>query len=429
MSRETRVRAGVLAVSLFVCAFARAQSRPQIAVMDLEAKNVDKVLADSATDVVTNGLRELRVFRVISRSEIKQMLTIDRERQSVASGCSESSCLTEIGSALGARYLIVGSITGINKEKGPYTLRVQLFDMNKAVVASEQLRQDLKSGKEVVDAAPNVAVAVVRPILDKEQGFLELVARENGCNVTIDGRLVGVTPLRVTSLGWGPHRVVVEKTGFIAWAKDVQVEKNQATTEAVSLIPSPDFIDGYKARNRILRYGAYGTTVLAAAGFAAAAYLQFAKIDPTFERFKDLGAAWNAPDKSGILEGACTTAFNRDASAKGNPGPPTADIKSSMDACYRYADSLAKAGAGHVTNARIATGVGVASAVGATYLWLSGEDPGRYDAFIGSGSEPAKAAPADKPTEKPSDKAATPSPKATVFPIQGGGVAALVFAF
>ena len=78
--------------------------------LDLEAKGVEKSTAETLTDIVTVSLKKLGgVFDVISRSDIQQMLNFEESKQLV--GCtSNSSCLAEIGGALGvARVVTRGS--------------------------------------------------------------------------------------------------------------------------------------------------------------------------------------------------------------------------------------------------------------------------------------------------------------------------------
>ncbi|MBI5549761.1 MAG: PEGA domain-containing protein, partial [Deltaproteobacteria bacterium] len=230
--------------------------RPQLAVLDFQPRKVDPLLAQSATEAAAGALRELRVFKVVSQAEIRQMLEIERQK-TLLSACTDASCFGQIGNAIGARYVLIGSVTA--NEDRTFTFQVQLLDMKKSETQSHEARSGLTTPKDVLEAAPGLALMAVRPILDKEQGFFELNCRENGAQVTIDGRLLGVTPFPMQKLGWGPHRGVVEKQGFIAWAKDVQVERGQTTLESVAMVPSPEFIDSYHSRNALMRGGAWVT--------------------------------------------------------------------------------------------------------------------------------------------------------------------------
>jgi TolB-like protein len=376
--------AAVLLVSASAAA-QTAQTRPQLAVLDFEARNVDPALAQSMTDAAAGALRELRVFKVISQGEIRQLLAVERQRELLAAGCEDNSCIGKIGDAVGARWIVSGQVMALEKDKPPFTLRVRLFDMKKMEVQSDESRPNLESPRAALEAAPGAALVAVRPILDKEQGYLELISRENGAKVSIDGRLVGLTPFPMQKLGWGPHRVVVEKQGFIAWAKDVQVERNQATAETVALVPSPEFIDAYHSRNLGLRAGAIATTVVAVLAAGAAVGIQAGPVEDRYGKFKPFQDYFNSPSNN----------------ATANPcGTMTASQ------CYDHATWLKNQGAQWQWGA-IGAGIGAAVCAGlATYFWIAGDDPGKYDTYRGLNVTPAT------PAEPP---------KAAIVPLKGGG--------
>lgn len=393
----------LLAVAVCLPAGGRAQSRPQLAVLDFEARKVDPLLAQSISEAAAGALRELRVFKVVSQAEVRQMLAVEREKALLTSSCDDSSCITQIGNAIGARYVLSGSVDG---SAGTLIVRARLFDMKKAEVQSDEKQTNLPNPKAALEAAPSVALAAVRPILDKEQGFLDLICRELGATVKIDGRLVGVTPFPMQKLGWGPHRVVVEKEGFIAWAKDVQVERNQAVAETVALIPSPEFIDSYRSRNTGYRAGAWVTTVLAVAGVGAALGVQYGWVEPLYnEKFSPLQKAFGSNPED-ITKACGAAGFTNDNKA-----------------CYERAESWGKEGDMAQWIARGAGGLAIVSAGLAAFFWLSGDDPAKYDTYRSVGAQPAGEEP------KPAEPAASSPPKVTFGPIPGGAMGAVTFEF
>ena len=216
--------------------------------------------------------------------------------------------------------------------------------------------------------------------------------------MTIDGRLAGLTPFATQRLGWGPHRVIVEKEGFIAWAKDVQVERNQAATEVVTLVPSPEFAERYRSHNRGYRIGAWITTVVAAAAGAAALGVQFGLADKRYGEFEPLQHAFS--DKPETLSSACHDA-GVDVSQVDYAG-----------VCYSKATDLADQGR---TAQWVARGLGAAAVVSAglaTFFWVAGDDPSRYDSYRELGAAPA----------------ALPV-KASLVPVPGGAMATVSLTF
>src|SRR5438105_4941060 len=96
-----------------VRAQAKGDTRAKMAVLDITPRGeVSKELAASATTVLASELAKLEVFRVISREDIRNMLSFEKDRQNL--GCeADQECLAEIGGALGVEYIIAGSLAKI----------------------------------------------------------------------------------------------------------------------------------------------------------------------------------------------------------------------------------------------------------------------------------------------------------------------------
>src|SRR5207249_4712795 len=93
-------------------AFAAGDSRVKIAVLDLQARGVDAGLVQSAGTLIASELNKLEVFKVISREDIRNMLSFEKDKQNL--GCeADQACLAEIGGALGVEYIIAGSLAKI----------------------------------------------------------------------------------------------------------------------------------------------------------------------------------------------------------------------------------------------------------------------------------------------------------------------------
>jgi hypothetical protein len=66
-------------------------------------------------------------------------------------------------------------------------------------------------------------------------GSLYVVSRPMGARVTVDGRLVGVTPLMLTDVSSGSHTIVLTADGHRPWQTTVQVKMGERTRVAASL--------------------------------------------------------------------------------------------------------------------------------------------------------------------------------------------------
>jgi hypothetical protein len=90
--------------------------------------------------------------------------------------------------------------------------------------ASRTLAISLSAGAEAPAAAPAV-------------GALDVDSRPRGATVRVDGRQVGVTPLRLPSLAIGTHVVELDLAGYRLVRAEVAVERGRPSRLAVTLEP------------------------------------------------------------------------------------------------------------------------------------------------------------------------------------------------
>lgn len=105
-------------LALFALLAVQASAPPQTckaAVLDLTpGDGVTKARASALTEVITGEVGEHLqegACSVLSRAEITALLSFEVERQ--LSGCDTSTCIAEIGDALGVDRLIIGTISRI----------------------------------------------------------------------------------------------------------------------------------------------------------------------------------------------------------------------------------------------------------------------------------------------------------------------------
>ena len=87
---------------------------------------------------------------------------------------------------------------------------------------------------QAVPAASRRNPAVTKP----SAGTLEVDSRPRGARVTVDGRPAGQTPLKVSAMSPGDHRVLIELTGHRRVSSTVKVVAGEQTRLAVSLEPT-----------------------------------------------------------------------------------------------------------------------------------------------------------------------------------------------
>ncbi|MEW5850832.1 MAG: PEGA domain-containing protein [Myxococcota bacterium] len=317
-------------------------------------------LANAATAQAAQGLRDLRVLKVVDPETIAGLLGAEALRQST--GCSDASCLAELAGAVGAAYVVSGSIARTGEE---YTLNLVLTDQRTAQAMDGVVRQE-KSLKDVGPGMRSAAQQVVRKLLAGKLGTLRLVAAETGADVKLDDVLVGTTPFAPRQLPMGPHKISVEKEGFIAFRQEVVIKPNDMSVVRADLIPSQEFISAYKTRNRVLRglSGLGGVMTVASLGAGLAAYAAWLAV------FINGTADVKNPDGSVKQSG-------QDVALETLRTPPWEPVQGSTlknNGLWLVLDGLLVA-------IFAAPAFALGWAVFAAVFYFVGDDPGRYDRY------------------------------------------------
>ena len=225
----------------------------------------DEGLSTAATAQAAQALRDLRVFKVMDPESIAGLLGGEALRQTT--GCTDQSCLAELAGAIGAPHFVSGTVS---KAGDRYTINLVLTNQHTAQPIDGVLRT-VDTVAEVADAVRVSAQRVVQKLLEGKTGVFRLVVSEAGADVKLDDVLVGVTPLAERTLPMGPHKLSVEKEGFLAFRQDVFVQPGQDTILQGTLVPNQAYINTYKRRNMGLRAAALGGLAVAASGLALGA--------------------------------------------------------------------------------------------------------------------------------------------------------------
>lgn len=334
-----------------------ADQKPKLAILDLTANGASKELASAAGGVAASELDRLGVFKVMTADTIRDMLAFEKQRQML--GCTDAGCLAELGGALGADYLVAGKVSRLPAGKDApesFTLELTLSSVKKG----QREGSVIETGRSEADLLGKVgrgAQRLVQKVLAGRTGSLVVASSEAGAVVKVDDQVKGTTPLQgQITLPAGPHALVVEKQGFVAFQKDVQIQPGKVADERVTLVPSPDFIREYEARQKKLRLGAWISTGVAVAGLTAAVLLQ-ADASRTYGTESTPGTFLHARRK--LLDGQEVDPITGvDYRAQANA--LQADVSQSENASY------------------VAAGVGATAAAAATWLWIAGDDPDRY---------------------------------------------------
>lgn len=234
--------------------------KTKVAVLDLKGSDsVPKELRESIGGVIPESLDGLGPFKAISKQDIEQMLALEAMKETV--GCSDVACLAEIGGALGADYMVTGSLIRVDQT---YMLQLQLLNIRTSR-PEQRVTREYRGGPEgLFEEARSAVKLLVRELLNARSGTLDLKVSEEGATVRIDGSIVGTSPMPPLSLAGGLHTLTVDREGFVRQSQDVNIKESVATSAEVVLLPSEEFKQKYLADARLMRGLAWGFTALGA---------------------------------------------------------------------------------------------------------------------------------------------------------------------
>ncbi|MEL6545642.1 MAG: PEGA domain-containing protein, partial [Myxococcota bacterium] len=319
----------------------------KVAVMDLKSDTLSQEERNALTQTLAETLDGFGAFKSVSSRDIASMLQFEAQKQ--AFNCDDESCIAEIGAALGADLLVNGSLVQVGSN---WRIQLQLANIRKGTIEQRTSREFDGDSGGLFGEIRAAAAILVRDILGERSGTLLVEADENGANVTVDGALVGVTPLETLELAGGVHTVALEKAGFIVFRQDVKIRSGEESTLNVTLIPSPDFIERYESDagfTRTLAWTSLGVGVLALGG-AAGAY---------------------------VIGGQEADELNADIADYNQLSLRSTARQQQLE------DQEATVGMWD-TVAVVSAGVGVAALATGIILWVSGDDPDRYEGLRAS---------------------------------------------
>ena len=87
-------------------------AREYIAIIDFEGIGISENEARVLTQRLTSEMISLELYQVLERSEMKRLLS---EQKFQYSGCVDTKCAVELGKMLGAKYMVVVTISKLGK--------------------------------------------------------------------------------------------------------------------------------------------------------------------------------------------------------------------------------------------------------------------------------------------------------------------------
>ncbi len=158
---------------------AKGQKTIRVAVYEITGSDVDKKHLALITDSIIAEIRKLEKVSAIGMNEIQALLTMEQSKQMM--GCSDESCLLEIASALGADFIILGSLGKVGEESVFSLKRVDMRTGKAEHTFTKRMKGG--AGEELLDSVGK-AVETIFPDRSLRPGMSrgvppEIVARWN----------------------------------------------------------------------------------------------------------------------------------------------------------------------------------------------------------------------------------------------------------
>ncbi len=261
--------------------------------------------------------------------------------------------LAELGRAVGAKHLLAFTIS----TSGTDTL-VQAVLIDNATSKPVSRREQLVSmHPSLVEAVKVTTRLVLAPVFAHLKSALHIEVSEEEANISLDGRIVGTSPLANFSIHGGSHVLEISKDGFIAHREELRIGAGAQTDiiqRMITLRPSSDYARKYRSKEGLLRTFAWASTLIAIPMGGMNAYFSVQK------------AKQDQNTRSLVKEYEALSAVDQVAQ------------QDSFEAERISSTNRARTNA----NRAIVFGVGAAvTAVAAIVLWVVGDDPSRYAEF------------------------------------------------
>lgn len=206
------------------------------AVFDLAAAGVDKSVAATVTQILSAEIKSIDGASVVSRDDVMALLQLEKDK--VTLGCTEdTACLAEIGGALGAERLVIGSV---GKLADSYVISLKLIS-TKRVSVENRVTESYQGQEQELLRAVRQAGRLLLGIDVNTSGALQASTTVEGARIFVDGVDRGLLPgPPLGGLPPGRHSVRIAAERHLDWVADVYTNPGETTALFVELTRRPD---------------------------------------------------------------------------------------------------------------------------------------------------------------------------------------------
>jgi hypothetical protein len=204
----------------------------KIAVWRFDALGIEAEIVQRLETLFRMELDRLDKVPQPTRRDIERTITVAEQN------CTgEEKCLTAIGKRLGVDFVVTGTVGSLGDN---YVLNIKVVDV--ATAKSQRIQSDPLRGSpdELIEGVRVAAYRLLAPA--QIHGSLQIQTDLVGAEVTLDGKVIGKTPLAnngvLAKLALGKHKLRVEAKGYDPFDSDVDVNFQKVSPVVVRLLQS-----------------------------------------------------------------------------------------------------------------------------------------------------------------------------------------------
>ncbi|MCA9677740.1 MAG: PEGA domain-containing protein [Kofleriaceae bacterium] len=223
----------------------------KIAVWRLDALGLDAELVARLEALFRSELDRLAKHPLPSRRDMDEAVGKDRKLRDCT---GEDKCLTSIGQKIGVDVMVTGQIAALGDS---YILNIKAVDVKTGKqlrrIATDPLRG---SPDELIEAVRVAAYSLLAP--EQLYGSIVVLSDMVGATVTLDGKVVGKTPLTkpLTRQVLGDHTLRVEADGYLPFEEPVEVHFQKSSRVVVRLAAEAAVVDPGDGAPKVVVRGA-----------------------------------------------------------------------------------------------------------------------------------------------------------------------------
>lgn len=193
------------------------------AVLDLRATGVSPEVADNLTQVLSAEIKQSEGSTVVSRDDIRAMLQLESDKALLS--CADTSCIAEIGGALGVDKLVVGQVGKLSET---YFVSLRLIDPSTAKVDSRVTESYVGKEEQLIGAVKHSAHRLLG--VQARAGSISVSSTIPEAEVFLDNQSKGRLPMpTIKEVASGRHLLKVAGDGYYSWQTEIYVNPGENT--------------------------------------------------------------------------------------------------------------------------------------------------------------------------------------------------------